>query len=120
MTEENAGGFDEILKRLDSMTRKPCSECGQVFRGLEEQKLCTECSYRKDHPEARDMHWTWSRAGRGSWGIAWPTGPTGNPCRIPEIRSPSTGRTAPPPPWSSTRWRGFAISPPDGPSSGAW
>ena len=74
MTEENAGGFDKILKALNSMTRKPCNECGQAFRGLEEQELCTECSYKRDHPEDRDMYWTWSRAGRGSWGIAacWP------------------------------------------------
>ena len=74
--EENTGGFEEILKRLDSMTRKPCKECGQVFRGLEEQGLCTECSYKQDHPEARDMYWTWSHAGRGSWGIVafWPDG----------------------------------------------
>ena len=74
--EETAGGFGEILKRLNSMTRKPCNECGQVFRGLDEEELCTECGCKRDHPEARDMYWTWSRAGRGSWGIVayWPDG----------------------------------------------
>ena len=33
-------------------------ECGQRFRGREEEPLCPECSYKKDHPDARDMYWT--------------------------------------------------------------
>ena len=76
MTEEKpeAFDFDNVFDRLKSMTNKPCGECGQEFRGLEEQELCTECSYKRDHPEEQDMHWTWSRAGRGRWRIVahWP------------------------------------------------
>ena len=76
MTEEKpeAFDFDNVVDRLKSMTRKPCNECGQVFRGAEEQELRTECGYKRDHPEARDKYWTWKRKGRNGWEIAayWP------------------------------------------------
>ncbi len=77
MTENETDSFDfgTMLDELKRMVRKDCAECGQVFRGLPEQELCTECQYKQDNPEARDMYWIWSRNGRGgSWGIAayWP------------------------------------------------
>ena len=54
--------------------RKDCAECGQRFRGREEEPLCLECSYKKDHPEARDMYWTWRQGAFRRWDIVayWP------------------------------------------------
>jgi uncharacterized OB-fold protein len=58
MTEEKpeALDFDSMFKKLNSMTRKDCAECGQVFRGLPEVSLCIECQYKQEHPEAQDMY----------------------------------------------------------------
>ena len=88
MTEKKDRGIEEVLNsaqdepfdfnsmfdRLNSMTDKICGECGQQFRGLPETDICLECSYKRDHPEARDKYWTWSRAGGSSWKIVayWP------------------------------------------------
>ena len=72
MTESDKGGFD--FEKLNSMTRKDCAECGQVFQGLPETGSCIDCQYKQEHPEAQDMYWTWKRAGRSGWGIVahWP------------------------------------------------
>ena len=74
--KENTGMFNDILRQLNSMTDKTCGECGQGFRGTPETDICIECSYKRDHPEARDKYWTWSRVGGGSWAIVayWPDG----------------------------------------------
>ena len=74
LNENDSGGFDEILKKLNRMERKDCSECGQQFRGLPEKGICTECEYKQEHPEARDKFWTWSRVGSDRWTIVayWP------------------------------------------------
>ena len=76
MTEEKpeAFDFDNMFKKLNSMSKKQCNECGQVFRGLPETDLCLECRYKQDHPEESDMYWTWRKGGRPTWGIVayWP------------------------------------------------
>ena len=56
--------------------RKDCAECGQQFRGMPETDLCQECKYKRDHPEARDMYWTWCRGPHGRWDVVayWPDG----------------------------------------------
>ena len=45
-----------------------------MFQGLPETDSCIDCQYKQEHPEARDMYWTWKRSGRGGWGIVahWP------------------------------------------------
>ena len=76
MTEEKpeAFDFDNMFEKLNSMTRKDCAECGQVFQGLPETGSCIDCQYKQEHPETRDMYWTWKRSGRGGWEIVahWP------------------------------------------------
>ena len=82
LNDGDSGGFDEILKRLDRMERKDCGDCGQTFRGLPEEEICIECEYKREHPEARDRFWTWSRVGGGRWTIVahWPDGE-----KLPEV-----------------------------------
>ena len=73
MNEKNTGAYNfPIPGRI----RKECGECGQTFRGREEEQICIECEHKRDYPEARDMYWTWQRGARGRWDIAayWPDG----------------------------------------------
>ena len=76
LNEEDGGGggFNEILKNLNRMERKDCSECGLTFRGMPEKEICTDCEYKREHPVARDKYWTWSRVGSDRWTIVafWP------------------------------------------------
>ena len=55
-------------------SRKPCSQCGEVFRGREETTLCLDCQYKQEHPEMQDEYWTWTRISANRWGIVayWP------------------------------------------------
>ena len=71
MNEKNTGAYNFPIP---GRVRKECSECGQTFRGREDELICIECEHKRDHPEARDMHWTWQRGARGSRDIAayWP------------------------------------------------
>ena len=61
---------------IPGRTRKDCTQCGQTFRGHDHETLCPECSYKRDHPEAQDGYWTWSRSQGpgGGWDITafWP------------------------------------------------
>ena len=52
---------------------KDCQDCGQRFRGFENEKLCPECQSLREHPERAPKHWTWTKTGR-RWTIAatWP------------------------------------------------
>ena len=79
MTEQNQQDASQQKPHaipLPGRTRKDCSECGQTFRGHDHEELCLECSYKRDHPEARDGYWSWSRSRgpEGGWDIVayWP------------------------------------------------
>ena len=61
------------FNNLRSHTRE-CVECGAGFRTFrEDEDLCTEHSYYRDHPEAAPKYWTWTKGG-DEWYIraVWP------------------------------------------------
>ncbi len=55
--------FNNLPKR----TRKDCAECGEEFRGTEEESLCFQCAYWKENPEDAPGYFTWARDPDDGW-----------------------------------------------------
>lgn len=66
--EEAPSGLSSFFNfPIPANNRKECSECGQTFRGSEDQTLCTRCDWLKDNPEYRDEYWTWFMGASNEW-----------------------------------------------------
>ena len=55
-TEEKKPGID--FASLKMPARKECSQCGETFRGTEDEETCPQCEFRAAHPHEQDKYWT--------------------------------------------------------------
>ena len=58
--------------KMPTRTRKNCQQCGEVFRGFEDEGICLRCKSYQEHPEEAPGYWKWigpeqGRRARSTW-----------------------------------------------------
>ena len=67
--------FAELNERLRNRVELDCADCGETFKAMPDQTLCTQCEFHRKNPELAPKYWTWTRGGEHNDWLAtarWP------------------------------------------------